>query len=43
MEFNKSNRFKNQNQSKSNLIHYKGEIGEFDYDPNIWKCVMISV
>lgn len=22
-----------------NLIHYKGEIGEFDYDPSIWEIV----
>lgn len=20
-----------------NLVHYKGKIGEFDYDPNIWE------
>ena len=32
MEFNKSNSPTNQS-----LIHYKGEIGEFDYDPNIWE------
>ena len=39
MEFNKSNRFNNnnENQVNQNLRHYKGEIGEFDYDPNIWK------
>ena len=39
MEFNKSNRFNNDNinQVNQNLIHYKGEIGEFDYDPKIWK------
>ena len=32
MEFNKSNRFNNnnENQVKQKLIHYKGEIGEFD-------------
>ena len=39
MEFNKSNRFNdnNENQVNQNLIHYAGEIGEFDYDPNIWE------
>ena len=38
MEFNKSNRFNdNINQVNQNLIHYKGEIGKFDYDPNIWE------
>ena len=26
--------YSNENQ---NLIHYKGELGEFDYDPNIWE------
>ena len=41
MEFNKSNRFNNENQKeeKSNLIHYAGEIGEFDYDSNIWEII----
>ena len=41
MEFNKSNRFNdnNENQAKQTLIHYKGEIGEFDYDPNIWQII----
>ena len=39
MEFNKSNRFNNNNETtlKQTLIYYKGEIGEFDYDPNIWE------
>ena len=39
MEFNKSNRFNDNNESQANqnLIHYAGEIGEFDYDPNIWE------
>ena len=36
MEFNKSNRFNNEDQNK-NLIHYKGKIGEFYYDPDIWE------
>ena len=35
MEFNKSNCFNNKNKNQ-NLIHYKGVLGEFDYDPNIW-------
>lgn len=35
MEFNKLNRFNtNENQ---NLKHYKGELGEFDYDSSIWE------
>ena len=34
MELNKSNCFNNETQS---LTYYKGEIGEFDYDPNIWE------
>ena len=27
----------NQKSKKPNLIHYKGKIGEFYYDPNIWE------
>ena len=37
MEFNKSNCFNNENTINQNLIHYAGGIGEFDYDPNIWR------
>ena len=39
MEFNKSNRFNNENQKeeKSNLMHYAGKAGEFDYDCTIWE------
>ena len=39
MEFNKSNRFNNDNEKQinQNLSHYEGVLGEFDYDPNIWE------
>ena len=42
MEFNKSKCFNNDNNENivnKNLIHYAGEIGEFDYDPNIWEII----
>ena len=40
MEFSKSNRFNDdENQVNKNLVHYKGVLGEFDYDPRIWKIV----
>ena len=32
MEFNNSN-----NPINQPLIHYAGELGEFDYNPNIWE------
>ena len=35
MEFNTSNNFSKE--ENPNLVPYKGEIGEFDYDPNIWE------
>ena len=39
MEFNKSNRFNDDENKNQNLLHYDGEIGEFDYDPNIWEII----
>ena len=40
MEFNKSNRFNDdENQVNKNLVHYKGVLGEFDYDPDIWEIL----
>lgn len=40
MEFTKYNRFNNnENQVNQNLIHYKGKIGEFDYDSSIWEVI----
>ena len=39
MEFNKSNRFNEESQVNQTLIHYKGILGEFDYDPSLWGIV----
>ena len=40
MEFSKSNRFNDdENQVNKNLVHYKGVLEEFDYDPIIWEIV----